>query len=104
MTARMIQMYQWMDEMKDISDSEIPVFEDKMLLNAEIQRRRLKVDTLKFMAAKLAPKLVPELADKQVVEHKNEGITVISYAIAAPKEGEERLVSPAFDEIEHHHD
>jgi hypothetical protein len=38
-------------------------------ISAHQQKKRLKIDTLKFIAAKLAPKLVPELSDKLDVKH-----------------------------------
>lgn len=45
----------------------------KAYISSHIAKNRLKIDTLKFIAAKLAPKLVPELSDKVNVKHELDG-------------------------------
>ncbi len=79
------------DELDDLMNAPIPSIQDiedemgcalqptmaKAYLNAFLQQRRLKIDTLKFIASKLASKLVPELKDKVSLEHSGGGINVI---------------------------
>ena len=51
------------DEIDDLSNAPLPEGLDKIALNAELNRRRIRIDALKFILAKLAPKMVPELRD-----------------------------------------
>jgi hypothetical protein len=77
-------VYSKIDEMYSLMNEEPPTVSDikkqtgdedphpsiiRSYLSAKQQERRLKIDTLKFIAAKLAPKLVPELSDKIDVKH-----------------------------------
>ena len=52
-----------------------PLHDDPKLANAEIQRRRLIVDTSKWVASKLLPKVY---GDNLVIDHKHSGEVVIS--------------------------
>lgn len=78
-------MYRKIDEMYDIGDAELPTIDEIAKLtgkanpspaeigkyiNAYQSKQRDKVNILKFVSAKLAPKLVPELSDKVQVDHK----------------------------------
>lgn len=73
-TACESRMYKWVDEMYDLADAPPPEHEDKIKINAELQSRRLKIDTMKFLASKLAPKL---FGDKVQVENVGEPIIQI---------------------------
>lgn len=81
--AYQTKMYKHIDELYELMNAPLPTPEAleqelgltfqnpgvcKSYLNAYLQQRRLKIDTLKFLTAKLAPKLVPELSDKIKVE------------------------------------
>ena len=52
-----------------------PLHSDPKLAHAEIQRRRLIVDTSKWVASKLLPKVY---GDNLVIDHKHSGEVVIS--------------------------
>ncbi len=97
--SRESQMSYWVDEMNDIADMPPPIAPDeaknakgetvilsdsdkKLWVNAENQRRRLKVDAIKFLSAKIAGTFN---------YHQNTGVTVqgdtiniINYASAPP--------------------
>ena len=45
----------------------------KVYMASHIAKNKLKIDTLKFIAGKLAPKLIPELSDKVNVRHEIDG-------------------------------
>jgi len=45
----------WSDELYSIASAPMPVFEDKLQLTAELQRRRLQVDVLKVLLNKHRP-------------------------------------------------
>ena len=83
--ARVNQMHLWKDQMIDLSKAPPPTGE-KIAINAEMQRRRLEIDTMKFITSKLAPNLIPEdYGDKLKVEHEHSGkaeILIINYADA----------------------
>lgn len=51
------------DEIEELSSAPLPTDMDKIQLNAELNRRRIRIDALKFILAKIAPKMVPELRD-----------------------------------------
>lgn len=64
-------------------------------MNGEhVQRSRLRVDTRKWAASKLAPK---KYADKLDIEHSGEGMTleVIDYRQASPRDYRAGQASPA---------
>lgn len=74
--------YKKLDELHDLMNEPIPENLDKVRLNAELQRRRLKIDTLKFLLAKIAPKMVPDLRDipAAAVSLQLPSITVVNYS------------------------
>lgn len=85
------KMHLHIDELYDLPNQPLPTIQSiedelghtldgamaKSYLNAELQKRRMKIDTLKFIAGKLAPKLVRDLSDKLEVKHEGTGINVI---------------------------
>jgi len=77
-------IYGKIDEMYTLMDQPIPTVEEITKLSGESNpspqiisryisawqsQQREKIGSLKFVAAKLAPKLIPELSDKMTVEH-----------------------------------
>ena len=93
--ARVNQMHLWKDQMIDLSKAPPPTGE-KIAINAEMQRRRLEIDTMKFITSKLAPNLIPEdYGDKLTVEHEHNRmeITVTNFAdIPIEKKIEGRVI------------
>jgi|TARA_B100000530_G_scaffold283064_1_gene197033 hypothetical protein len=53
--GRVMQAEYYADHINDLAMSPLPADLDPRMLNAEVQRRRLEVDTLKFTMAKLQP-------------------------------------------------
>ena len=53
--GRLMQAEFYSDHINDIAMSPLPQDLDPRMLNAEVQRRRLEVDTLKFTMGKLQP-------------------------------------------------
>ena len=53
--GRVMQAEFYADHINDLAMSPLPAELDPRMLNAEVQRRRLEVDTLKFTMAKLQP-------------------------------------------------
>jgi len=53
--GRVMQAEFYADHINDLAMSPLPSELDPRMLNAEVQRRRLEVDTLKFTMAKLQP-------------------------------------------------
>ena len=53
--GRVKQAEFYADHFNDLAMSPLPAELDPRMLNAEVQRRRLEVDTLKFTMAKLQP-------------------------------------------------
>ncbi len=90
--SREIQIQLWIDQMVDLAEEPPPTAPDtiedrnerKLWVNAENQRRRLKIDTLKFIAAKLAPNL--GYGEHHGLNVQGETVNIINYAV--PK-GEE---------------
>ena len=96
--ARESQLNLWVDQMMDIADLPPPVPPDfvendkgeqiplkdgdrKLWVNAENMRRRLKVDTIKFQAGKLAG--VMGYNDK-AIQVVGDTINILNYAVAPP--------------------
>lgn len=99
--ARETQLNLFIDQMNDIADAPPPVApsfvvndegakvpleggDRKLWVNAEIQRRRLKVDTIKFQAAKLAG-VMGYHADKGLTV-VGDTVNILNYA-SAPDDG-----------------
>lgn len=95
--ARETQLNYFIDQMHDIADAPPPVAPDevenakgemiplegadrKLWVNAEIQRRRLKVDTIKFQAGKLAG-VMGYNAEKGITV-VGDTINILNYAVA----------------------
>jgi len=53
--GRLLQADFYSDHINDLAMQPLPAAMDAKVLNAEVQRRRLEVDTLKFTMAKLQP-------------------------------------------------
>ncbi|MGB0467953.1 MAG: hypothetical protein ACPGF7_10575 [Pontibacterium sp.] len=53
--GRLLQAEFYSDHINDLAMQPLPEAMDAKVLNAEVQRRRLEVDTLKFTMAKLQP-------------------------------------------------
>ena len=53
--GRLMQAEYYSDHINDIAMAPLPDNVDPRMINAEVQRRRLEVDTLKFTMAKLQP-------------------------------------------------
>ena len=53
--ARLLQAEYYSDHINDLARAPLPQVDDPRMLNAEVQRRRLEVDTLKFTMGKLQP-------------------------------------------------
>jgi hypothetical protein len=98
-TTRQIQLNFFIDQMHDIADAPPPVppqfvkdekgkfiplegTDRKLWVNAENQRRRLKVDAIKFQTAKLAGALGHELEKGITVQ--GDTINILNYATNAP--------------------
>ena len=54
--ARIMQMEKLLDDCLDIVDEDLPNDMDSRFLNAEVHRRRLKIDTLKWVIARMSPR------------------------------------------------
>jgi hypothetical protein len=97
--ARETQLNLWIDQMNDIADLPPPVPPDfvknekgedvplkdgdrKLWVNAENQRRRLKVDTIKFQAGKLAG--VMGYNTQTGVQVQGDVINILNYSTEAP--------------------
>ena len=90
-TAYETKMYRHIDELYDMMNAPLPTMKSieeeigqkldpmmaKSYLNAALAKRRMKIDTLKFIAGKLVPKLVKDMSDKIDVKHHNAGLNVI---------------------------
>ncbi len=53
--GRLLQAEYYSDHINDLARQPLPETVDPKVLNAEVQRRRLEVDTLKFTMGKLQP-------------------------------------------------
>jgi hypothetical protein len=73
--AYKVQYLLMMDEVGTLSTAPLTCEgKDKM---AELQWRRLRIDSLKFILAKLAPRILPELREHSVVEQTGTSQVVI---------------------------
>lgn len=81
-TARQTQVYKWSDEMMDLTNAPLPLIKEEMV--AEKERRRLRIDALKFQIAKGVAAMRDNLTRKIQVEHSGEvqgpQIVVTNYA------------------------
>jgi pimeloyl-ACP methyl ester carboxylesterase len=81
------------DEMHDLARQPLPEFQDNKLANAEVQRRRLEVDTLKWTFARMQPR---------GVRHKQEDVQSASGPVtliwgqqpASPSAEEQKPAAP----------
>lgn len=74
------------DRIIDLSSQPLPDTEDKMELLRVEKERRLQLDSLKFLASKITPKLVPTYSDKVKIEHENApAFVMVDYSLPAPK-------------------
>lgn len=73
--------YKKIDELEELSKAELPKDMDKQALSAEVNRRRIRIDALKFILAKLAPKMVPDLRDtpQNAVQVNLPPINIVNY-------------------------
>ena len=53
--GRVLQSEYFTDHIVDLATAELPKFEDNRLANAEVQRRRLEIDSLKWTLARNMP-------------------------------------------------
>tara|TARA_R110000772_G_scaffold162415_1_gene273627 strand:- start:362 stop:856 length:495 start_codon:yes stop_codon:yes gene_type:complete len=67
----------WANDLAEsiIRKAEAPLPEDAQMASAEVQRRRLVIDSSKWIAARLLPKVY---GDNLVIDHKHSGEVVIS--------------------------
>lgn len=69
-TAYQTLLISYVDKLIDLAHTPLPDCDSREeLLKAE-KERRLQQDSLKFLAAKITPKLVPQYSDKVKVEHE----------------------------------
>ena len=97
--ARETQLNLYIDQMHDIADAPPPVppefvkndkgemvplagADRKLWVNAEVQRRRLKIDTIKFIAGKLAG--VMGYNNEKSIQVVGDTINILNYAVAPP--------------------
>ena len=97
--ARETQLNLWIDQMHDIAELPPPYPPEfvknengemvplegqdrKLWVNAEVQRRRLKIDTIKFQAGKLAG--VMGYNDAKAIQVVGDTINILNYAVAPP--------------------
>jgi hypothetical protein len=78
----------WSDELYSIASAPMPLFDDKLQLTAELQRRRLQVDVLKVLLNKHRP--TPTAPQKSVSARSEQSkgpieISVTSYSDPVPK-------------------
>ena len=95
--ARETQLNYFIDQMHDIADAPPPVppefvenmkgemvplegADRKLWVNAEVQRRRLKVDTIKFQAGKLAG--VMNYNNGKAIQVVGDTVNILNYAVA----------------------
>ncbi len=87
--AYRVFFYRMIDELNDLSKAKIEG-ENKVEMYAEMARIRNRIDTLKFLIAKIAPKLIPELRDTvQNVQMAMPSITIVNFS---PKEEKTTLI------------
>tara|TARA_R100001463_G_scaffold32903_4_gene73389 strand:+ start:54 stop:608 length:555 start_codon:yes stop_codon:yes gene_type:complete len=79
------------DEMHDLAASPLPTDMDPRYMNAEVQRRRLEVDTKKWTFAKMQPRGVRH--KKEDIEQQNGPVTLVWGAV--PDEQEQGKTEPA---------
>ena len=79
------------DEMHDLAASPLPTDMDPRYMNAEVQRRRLEVDTKKWTFAKMQPRGVRH--KKEDIEQQNGPVTLVWGAV--PDEQEQGKSEPA---------
>tara|TARA_R100001126_G_scaffold80263_1_gene48705 strand:- start:156 stop:485 length:330 start_codon:yes stop_codon:yes gene_type:complete len=72
------------DEMHDLAASPLPSDLDPRLANAEVQRRRVEIDTKKWTFAKMQPRGVRH--KKEDVEQANGPVMLVWGSDAAPSE------------------
>ena len=87
-TAYQTLLTSLVDRIIDISHQPLEGETREELLREE-KERRLQLDSLKFLASKITPKLVPQYSDKVRVEHEGsveQQFVVVDYALPAPKE------------------
>jgi len=102
--ARETQLNLFIDQMHDIADAPPPVppefvknekgemiplkdMDRKLWVNAEVQRRRLKIDTIKFIAGKLAG--VMNYNNDKAIQVVGDTINILNYAVAPPESKED---------------
>ncbi len=66
----------WSDELYSIASAPMPLFEDKLQMTAELQRRRLQVDVLKVLLNKHRP--TPTVAKPSTKVDNSSGPVTIS--------------------------
>tara|TARA_R110002020_G_scaffold131759_2_gene294477 strand:- start:539 stop:976 length:438 start_codon:yes stop_codon:yes gene_type:complete len=71
--GRVMQAEYFSDHIQDLASSDLPEFEDNRLANAEVQRRRLEVDTLKWSLGRSQPW---GIRDKKEDQPSNQAITI----------------------------
>lgn len=77
--GRILQAEYYSDHINDLATSPLPEGEevDSRILNAEVQRRRLEIDTLKWTFARIQPY---GLRDKKEDANTNNGSIVLTWA------------------------
>lgn len=68
-TAYQTLLVRLIDKIIDLSNAPLPDTTDKMELLRADKERRLQLDSLKFLASKITPKMVPKYGDKVTVEN-----------------------------------
>lgn len=71
--ARILQAEWYADHLNGLAMAELPKVEDPRMLNAEVQRRRLEIETLKWTAARNQPF---GIRDKKEDQPTNTAITI----------------------------
>ena len=86
--ATQSKLYGYLDELDTLSRTPLPDTQDLMRFRKIDSDRKIRVDTLKFIAAKITPKFITELADKPQVaigiNSNGDGetkIQVVNYAL-----------------------
>ena len=91
--ARILQSEYYSDHINRLAMEELPEVADPRMINAEVQRRRLEIDTLKWTAARNQPF---GIRDKKEDQPSSSAITISwaggDVAVSATEEEEEVVV------------